>query len=651
MTTRKPSFYARVSSLIVVQVLFVFSALALLLLAPGQSAQSGDRLMDTRMSVHATCDAASELYASLDDTRIENLSETVRAKLERIMASNKIIQAARIYQIENGRLVAQEPLLNKDEVAWSVLESLDSRSEGTHLHQLTGNNFQDSHEEPRSTIIGDKYLIESVMVRDKGDRQTVIVAVAEHGMFISSRSYLHYHIWLLFLASVLVSLLTIYLITVRVKQPMTRLLRNLRKTATGETYHFMEDNKDAELNELIDSFNQLSRRLMLSHNRLSDYSRRATEMNVDLLRSHLFLATLINSSPYPIIATGLDGRIMLANENAISEMGYPEAEMIELSLTKLLALPSGLDLRKIQNEAKANGFEARCQRQNGSSFPAFIIASPIGIDGSAPEGWLYIIRDITDSKSFQDMMIRLDRYYTRGEMAGDIAHDINNFLAILSGNIELMPILLKKNDPEKIEKKLTLMKDTVDKIALFADGLMDTPPDKVRLEPSDLNQVLENVIAFIKPLKRLRGVEIKLELSGKLPLVPLDRPQVQQVMTNLIVNAAEAITDQEGDHHIRVSTSVVESDSGRLARIEVADNGPGVAKEHLDDLFEKRFTTRRKGHGIGLITCRKIVDAHHGTIGYTFSEGALFYCELPIEPVSTEVDNEQPTKPESVSVG
>lgn len=651
MTTRKPSFYARVSSLIVVQVIFVFGALALVLLAPVQPEQAGDRVANIRKSVHRTCDSAARLLDNQFDTRLEGLPESVNEQLEKIISSNEIILAAKIYQFEDGKVVAQQSLLSNNETALAVLESIESPAGGMHLRGLSTTDFRDSHQTPASTILGNNHLIEAVVVAERNNRQTIIAVVADHGLFISSRSSLTYYIWLLFLASVLVSLLTIYLITVRVKQPMVRLLRNLHQAAAGDTYHFIEEDKDAELNQLVESFNQLSRRVMESNRQLSDYSRRATKMNVDLLRSHLFLATLINSSPYPIIATGSDGRIMLANDNAISEMGYQEGEMTELNLVKLLALPSGFELKTVQNESGPNGFEVRCQRANGTSFPAFIIASPIDMGGSTPEGWLYIIRDISESKNFQDMMITLDRYYTRGEMAGDIAHDINNFLAILSGNLELMPILLKRNDSEKIEKKLTLMKDTVDKIALFADGLMDSQTGDISLVRSDLNQVLENVIAFIKPLKRLRGIDISLELSDKLPLVPLDSPQIQQVMTNLIFNSADAIMDQEGESLIRVSTSLIETESGRLARIEVADNGPGVDEENLGTLFEKRFTTRRKGHGIGLITCRKIVDAHHGTIGYAYSDGAVFYCEFPIEPVSTIADDQRSAESESVTIG
>jgi PAS domain S-box-containing protein len=443
----------------------------------------------------------------------------------------------------------------------------------------------------------------------------------------------------------------IHMVNIRVKNPLTRLLRSLSKTAKGDGYYIIEENKDAELNTLIGSFNDMSRQLIENNNRLHSYSRQATEMNIQLLQSHLFLSTLIKSSPYPIIVTGKSGRITMANDHAQSALDYSEEALVGRDLAQLVIIPSDLNLSQVNQQRRTKGFEARCSKPDGSSFPVFIISSPIGISGESPDGWLYIIRDISESQSFQDMMIRLDRYYTRGEMAGDIAHDINNFLAILSGNLELMPLVLRKNDPEKIESKLSLMKETVDKIAMFANGLMDTPPEELNLEPSDLNQLLANVVEFIKPLKRLRGVSLTLELTDQLPLVAIDRAQLQQVMTNLIFNSAEALRDLEEAKTIVIATDLASNGDKRTAIIRVQDSGPGVRQEYLDRIFQKRFTTRRKGHGIGLISCRKIVEAHGGTIGYEYHDGALFECRLPIHSTVDSDTNVSQTEETSILIG
>jgi signal transduction histidine kinase len=98
--------------------------------------------------------------------------------------------------------------------------------------------------------------------------------------------------------------------------------------------------------------------------------------------------------------------------------------------------------------------------------------------------------------------------------------------------------------------------------------------------------------------------------------------------------------DQEGDKVISVETSATEVNGQRCLMLTVRDNGPGVVADKEELLFESRFTTKHRGHGIGLITCRKIVDNHQGQISYVNNDGAEFNVKLPVvsphqEPAAT----------------
>jgi C4-dicarboxylate-specific signal transduction histidine kinase len=278
-------------------------------------------------------------------------------------------------------------------------------------------------------------------------------------------------------------------------------------------------------------------------------------------------------------------------------------------------------------------FEVIARRSDGDLFPAYVAAAGIATQDGRRGATLYMCRDISESKRFQDMMIRLDRYYTRGQMAGDIAHEINNYLAVLMGNLELLPLLLKKGNSEKVDKKLTVMIDTVDKIARFANGLMDVPQEEVRLEQSSLNQIVENVVAFLKPQNRFDTVDITTNLSTDIPLLLLDQGQIQQLLVNLIYNASDAVSGKEkNERRIVISTLVSRDSDGEWACVEVRDNGPGVVPEREEALFKERFTTKRKGHGIGLITCRKIVENHRGSVRYRSDSGSVFTACFPTRP-------------------
>jgi signal transduction histidine kinase len=164
---------------------------------------------------------------------------------------------------------------------------------------------------------------------------------------------------------------------------------------------------------------------------------------------------------------------------------------------------------------------------------------------------------------------------------------------------------------------------------------METDPDRTAFEPTDINQLVENTVAFLKPQNKFDNIEITTTLSPHLSLVEIDVAQIQQLLVNLLYNAAEALQDRPGQKKIGITTSVAGEGSAKSVQIEIRDNGPGVAEDKKEQLFTKRFTTKRKGHGIGLITCRKIVEAHNGRIAYRKEEGATFSFNVPIKRQET----------------
>jgi PAS domain S-box-containing protein len=458
---------------------------------------------------------------------------------------------------------------------------------------------------------------------------TALVSVIDHGLVISKRSHLRYVIFLLFLVSTLVSLLTVYLIMVRVKRPLTRLLRGLNKTTAGEMYYLIETEGDQELNALVDGFNHMTRNLWQGHEKLKASHARLNQLNISLLESQVFLATLIDNSPFAVIAASPKGQIMLANRRATEMFGHAPGELLGRQLEQLFATARG-QTATVEPSEKTIDFEARGVRKNGDSFPVYVCSARVGLEQASPSAHLYILRDISESRRFQDMMIRFDRIYTRGQMASDIAHEINNYLAILAGNVDLIPIMLRKGKHDKLEAKLQLMRDTVERIACFADGLIEVPQEKTNLEQADLNQLVENMLAFIRPQNRFDHVEFETNLAADLPLVPLDPGQIQQLLLNYVFNSADALRDSEGERVVKINTRLVTDEAGRRARLEVIDNGPGVNTDKENLLFADRFTTKRRGQGIGLITCRKIAEAHGGKVGYERRGGALFFAELPL---------------------
>jgi len=165
---------------------------------------------------------------------------------------------------------------------------------------------------------------------------------------------------------------------------------------------------------------------------------------------------------------------------------------------------------------------------------------------------------------------------------------------------------------------------------IVSDLLAFSRRSKPQRAPADLNKIARMTLSLVQHKMKLSGVEVETRFSEDLPLVPCDQSQVQQVVLNLLLNAAEA-THSKNERHVVVSTR---ADNG-FVRLIVADNGEGIAPENLAKIFHPFFTTKPegKGVGLGLAVSYGIVEAHGGDLEATsrVGEGATFTMSLPLQ--------------------
>lgn len=623
----KRTFLTRLSSLIIIQAAFVGAALWLVFSQPAGEPVAQTLLAELAVQVQALADS---LEVSLPADASSGQHQLPAIPVESALQDCSLAAVSVLVEDSLGRL---GELFHYEEPGLAVEDSVRGRAG---LAQFSLSKVHDLLALPPdyqiATIASPHHSVFVQRLSLQDARPAVLVAVARHNLFISGRSTLVTLLAVVFAASGVITSLLVYLIRRRFQAPFRRLLRGMEETARGESFVMPEINEDHELDSLAASFNTMSRQLLRQRHDLLDSNQRLAESNTTLQESQLFLRALLDSTPLCVIAASADGRIMLCNRQAGTDfecdadyaVGRPITEFISARQRTRRLSPEG------EQKAGIEAFEARCRRRTGAYFPAYVISAQAHDSVGKVVAHIYIIRDITESRSFQEMMVRLDRNYTRGEMAGDIAHEINNYLAILSGNIELLAMILDTGDRDKIDRKLGIMKDTTDKIARFTDGLMDVPQGEAAFEKNDLNQLVENVLAFLKPQNKFDKITVESELSPDLPLVEMDNAQMQQLLVNFIYNAADAVLESERERRITVCTRAL-TESGRpRARIEVRDSGPGVEAARQPQLFTKRFTTKRKGHGIGLITCKRIVESHDGEIGYEKPDETVFYCTIPV---------------------
>lgn len=251
-------------------------------------------------------------------------------------------------------------------------------------------------------------------------------------------------------------------------------------------------------------------------------------------------------------------------------------------------------------------------------------------EGALPDAEIIVtLDDITVQQEGEERLFELQRFAERGMMAASIAHELNNFLGMMMGGIELARVAIRSGDTEKVSARLAKLQDSATQMERFTGGLMDLGRLKTQKAPTDLNAVIRSVVSFAGIQKRFKSIRTTLDLDSGLPEIDLDEDQIAQVLINLLNNAADAIRESETSNgEIRVKTLRTEG----FASMVVADNGPGMNPDVRKQLFTRQITTKKTGHGFGLVTCHRIINDHGGSISVESEpgRGTNFSITLPI---------------------
>ncbi len=268
-------------------------------------------------------------------------------------------------------------------------------------------------------------------------------------------------------------------------------------------------------------------------------------------------------------------------------------------------------------------------------------------------GVLGIFEDITDRKRLQAERLEMERTLLRaqkleclGDMAGGVAHDFNNQLAVILGNLELA--VMDLTDHSEVEMSI---KNAIAAAKLSAElsRQMQIYTGNLLYEPLalDLNEFLNKNRHMLK-LSISKHVSFNFDGCNTLPPIKADPDQIQRLVKNILVNASEAIGDNDGEVTIR--TGVIDYDErylslsrleekpapGRFVFLEVSDNGCGMDAETLQRIFDPFFTTKFLGRGLGMSEVMGIVKGHHGAIAVESEVGKGTIISV-LFPLSKEV--------------
>ena len=227
-------------------------------------------------------------------------------------------------------------------------------------------------------------------------------------------------------------------------------------------------------------------------------------------------------------------------------------------------------------------------------------------------------------------MSRAEHMATLGEMATGLAHEIRNPLAGIAGVIEIIGRDLPTSSPAR-----AVVKDVRQEIArinrIVTDLLQTARPHPPKVHKSDLNTTVEHAVMLGRQQALAKSVEIALHKDSSLPEVEHDSDQIHQVLLNLLLNALQAIDLPAKGQSGKITVTV--KPHGEMAVVEVADNGRGIAPDHLPNIFRPFYTTKGDGTGLGLSLARRIVEDHHGRIDVSsaLGKGTTFAVVLPLQ--------------------
>lgn len=226
----------------------------------------------------------------------------------------------------------------------------------------------------------------------------------------------------------------------------------------------------------------------------------------------------------------------------------------------------------------------------------------------------------------EEKLTRSEHLAELGQLAASLAHEIKNPLAGISGAIQVIRDGMRQEDPHRlIIHEILGQIDRLD--AAVKDLLVYARPKPPEFRPCDLRAIITRVLTVMRDAPAFRDLRLRYVSQDGVPPVPADDRQIEQLVMNLLVNAAQA---SHGGYAIDIELGSV----NRKVRLVIRDEGAGMDEALVVRAFEPFFTTKAKGTGLGLPICRRIVEAHDGTIEIhsAIDKGTEVVVELPRFP-------------------
>lgn len=422
----------------------------------------------------------------------------------------------------------------------------------------------------------------------------------------------------------------------RLVAPITDLAEGTRAVAAGDYSKRLPLPGNDELGFLVQSFNQMTRRIERARNEVQTAQQQAEAQSA-------YLEIVMGSLTSGVMTIDHESTLRTVNEAAVQILGLDRAAVLGTSLENLSALQSRLrhfvdvvierlrDSSEWQEEIILFGAGGRQMLMcRGTLLPD---------TEQGPGDALIVFDDVTE-------LVQAQRDAAWGEVARRLAHEIKNPLTPIQLSAERIRHKyldkLGAENAEVLDRSTHTIVQQVEAMKSMVNAFSDyARAPQIELQELDLNTLIEEVLDLYRGEDS--SLQVKIDLDKSMPRVEADDGRLRQLLHNLVKNAAEAMQGT-GNNSVFVSTRCMQEASCRFVELRVLDSGPGFPEELLADVFEPYVTNKLKGTGLGLAIVKKIVEEHGGMIiaENPPAGGACIVIHLPvvhiIETSSIETD-------------
>jgi PAS domain S-box-containing protein len=268
--------------------------------------------------------------------------------------------------------------------------------------------------------------------------------------------------------------------------------------------------------------------------------------------------------------------------------------------------------------------EVNVRHRDGNLVPLAVSASPLCNSDGNLAGVVCLFEDLSQAKTLEAERRRLDRLAALGEMSAVVAHEIRNPIAGIAAGVEYLSKSIPEGSPHKEDMAMILGEiERVNRI--LEDILSVARPFQLKFSSQSLPDIIEEVLHRCQPSIENKAIHVMRRYAPSLPQVQADRERMEQALTNLVLNAVEAMPDA-GTLSIHLRTR------GHWLTMTIADTGPGIPPEAQRRIFEPFFTTKTRGTGLGLAIARRVIEEHGGAIEVSseLDKGTTFAIQLPL---------------------